>query len=73
MVRCNGRAKVAFEPGNQFIYSGASYTLLQLLIEEVSGPSFDEFINKEVFIPLQIQHSSFPLADSHAINLVSFY
>ncbi|MFT5827444.1 MAG: CubicO group peptidase (beta-lactamase class C family), partial [Urechidicola sp.] len=33
----DGVAIVGFEPGSEYLYSEAGYTLLQLLIEEVSG------------------------------------
>lgn len=67
------KARVGYEPGSQFMYSGASYTLLQLLIEEVTGASFSDYISQAVFNPLGMNNSSFNLRDSSSINLVNVY
>lgn len=57
------RAVLGFEPGTQWRYSGAGYSLLQLLIEEVSGESYASFVNRVIFKPLGMQDSSFILSD----------
>ncbi|HAA17363.1 MAG TPA: serine hydrolase [Cytophagales bacterium] len=69
----SGRAQVGYPPGDQFRYSGASYALLQLLIEEVSGQSFTEYMQATVFDPLGMTHSSFQVGDSTRIRLVDIY
>lgn len=51
---------VAFqEPGTSFHYSNVSINLLELLIEEVSGRDFADYMQEEVLTPLGIDHSSF--------------
>ena len=40
-------------------YSGGGYEILQLLIEEVSGRPFAEFMRKEVLLPLGMRSSTF--------------
>ncbi len=67
------KARVGYEPGSQFMYSGASYTLLQLLIEEVSGQPFNEYMKAEVFEPVGMNQSSFLLSEAKAKGLVSIY
>ena len=67
------KARVGYEPGSQFMYSGASYTLLQLLIEEVSGQAFNEYMKAEVFEPTGMNQSSFLLSEAKAKGLVSIY
>lgn len=47
------------EPGLSFSYSNTGYNLLELLIEEVTGRDFAEYIEEEVFIPLRMHNSSF--------------
>ncbi|NQV72449.1 serine hydrolase [bacterium] len=59
-----GRAVVGLEPGSQYKYSGAAYTILQLVIEEVSGESFQDFMTEEIFLPLNMNHSTFVWPDS---------
>ena len=54
---------MSYEPGAAFRYSGGGYTLLQLLIEEVSGQSFSDYIHRHILQPLNMQQSSFAEAD----------
>ena len=59
-----GRAVVGLEPGSQYMYSGAAYTILQLVIEETSGQSFQDYMTETVFRPLEMHHSTFVWSDS---------
>lgn len=68
-----GVARVGYEPGGPQMYSGAGYTLLQLLIEEVSQIPYPEFMDTQIFEPLKMTNSSFVLADSTEIGLVNVY
>jgi len=47
------------KPGTSFFYSNIGYNLLELLIEEVTGRDFSEFMHQEILEPLEMQHSSF--------------
>ena len=47
-----------FEPGERFEYSNTGYLLLASLVERVSGQSFGEFLDKNVFRPLGMSRSS---------------
>lgn len=40
-----------FKPGEQFGYSNAGYSLLAAVIEKVSGQSYEEFMNENIFTP----------------------
>jgi len=64
---------VGYEPGMEYMYSGAAYTLMQLVIEEVSGQTFQEFITKEVFEPLKMENSTFILSEKPNLTLVPVY
>lgn len=57
----NGSGSVTLfqAPGEGFSYSGGGYTLLQLLIEEVSGMSFAQYVQEAVFAPLGMTSSSY--------------
>ena len=46
-----------FEPGSRFEYSNSGYLLLALVVEKASGKSFHEFIQEEIFTPLQMNNS----------------
>lgn len=47
------------EPGLSFSYSNTGFNLLELLIEEVTGRDFAEYMKEEVLIPLGMYKSSF--------------
>ena len=46
-----------FAPGQKFEYSNTGYFLLASIVERVSGITFDEFISKNIFEPLGMEHS----------------
>ncbi len=46
-----------FPPGSQFRYSNTGYAFLALIVEEVSGRTFPEFLKKSIFEPLQMNHT----------------
>lgn len=44
-----------FEPGTSWSYSDTGYFVLGLLIERVSGLSYEEYLRKRIFIPLGME------------------
>lgn len=69
----DGVAIVGYEPGSKYMYSGAGFTILQLLIEEISGQSFQEYMTREVFEPLKMENSIFVLTDKPNVQLAQIY
>ncbi|WNJ18258.1 serine hydrolase domain-containing protein [Pontibacter sp. G13] len=69
----SGKAKVGYQPNSQYRYSGGGYTLLQLVVEEVSGQSFNDYMTKAVFEPLNMNRSSFYGSDTSSLYLAKFY
>ena len=51
------KPELVFEPGTKFRYSNTGYVLLGFLIEEVSGQSFRQFIDKSIFVPCEMTNS----------------
>jgi CubicO group peptidase (beta-lactamase class C family) len=47
------------KPGESFYYSNTGFNILELLIEDVSGQSFAEYMNKEILMPLHMENSTF--------------
>jgi CubicO group peptidase (beta-lactamase class C family) len=54
----NRYAMVAFEPGKHSIYSNIGHAVLQALIEDVSGLPYADFMEQEVFEPLNLSGTS---------------
>ena len=63
--RCQGRRATSFPvelleaPGRGWRYSGGGYSLLQLLIEELTGRPFADYMQAQVLEPLGMTASSF--------------
>lgn len=49
--------KLDFTPGKKFSYSNTGYVLLAAIVERISNMSFEAFLAKRIFQPLQMQHS----------------
>lgn len=58
-TRGHGDVRVVAEPGSEVRYSGGGYMLIQLVIEEVTGRSFEEYMQEEVLKPLDMVNSTF--------------
>ncbi len=64
-----------FRPGTRFSYSNTGYAFLGLLIERVSGVSYAEFMQEQIFDELNMQntfvynpHCSIPMTNNRAFG-----
>jgi len=48
-----------FAPGSTPAYSNYGASLAGYIVQRVSGESFDTYVEKHIFVPLDMQHSSF--------------
>lgn len=55
--------KTYFEPGTRFSYSGEGFWALQQVVERITGEPINTIIERKVFEPLQMEHSSFVWSD----------
>lgn len=55
----NVEIAVGMEPGSAWNYSGGGYLILQLLIEEVTGTAFRDYMAKTFFEPLAMTRSTY--------------
>lgn len=64
----NDPVRVVIRPGTQVQYSGGGYVAVQQIVMEVAQLPFDEYMQKAVFAPLNMTHSSFeqPLSQDRA-------
>lgn len=46
-----------FEPGTQWSYNNSGYILLGAIIEKVSGMTYEQFLQKNIFDPLGMKHT----------------
>jgi len=60
-------------PGEVFTYSSYGYALAALIVEEVSGIPFDQYVEQNIFSPLKMTHSSYLLAPPLPEHMVTGY
>ncbi len=53
------RALLSAPSENRFCYSDAGYDILGAVISEISGMSFEQYIDENIFIPAEMKNSSF--------------
>ncbi|MEP1780784.1 serine hydrolase [Reichenbachiella sp.] len=58
-----GDVRMIMEPGTKWKYSGGGYTILQLIIEEVTGQKFADYMQAEILNPLGMTNSSYTIDD----------
>jgi CubicO group peptidase (beta-lactamase class C family)/uncharacterized protein YneR len=52
-----------FEPGERWVYNNSGYILLGAIIEKVSGWTYEEYVEAEIFKPLGMSHSYYGSAE----------
>jgi CubicO group peptidase (beta-lactamase class C family) len=67
----DGRVRVGIAPGSKWRYSGGGYTLLQLLVEEVTGEAFESYVQRTVLQPLGMNRSTFAIDPETTSNLAA--
>lgn len=72
-VRDLAKERLNFSPGNGWKYSNLNYTVLGLLIQEVSGQRYERYIQENIFEPLGMKGSFTTLASARAGNAASGY
>ncbi|GHG03165.1 serine hydrolase domain-containing protein [Thalassotalea marina] len=58
-----------FKPASQFGYSGEGYVYLQRVLEKMTGLSYQQIADKEVFKPLNMKHSYFAWPQNKPSNI----
>jgi len=66
---------LSFTPGSRWSYSNSNYVLLGYIIERLSGQTYADFIEQNIFQPLQMHESGYdsnsPPLPSHAAGYLS--
>jgi CubicO group peptidase (beta-lactamase class C family) len=56
-VRLLANARMTSPPGKSFTYSNANYVTLAMIMQAVSGQSYEDYIRQHIFTSLDMQHS----------------
>jgi CubicO group peptidase (beta-lactamase class C family) len=59
LLRLIEKQPFEFEPGEALIYNNSAYFLMGLIIESVSGQSFEEYVDQNLFTPAGMANSSY--------------
>ncbi|WP_230935528.1 serine hydrolase [Psychroserpens luteolus] len=59
-----GRVEMIMEPGTKWKYSGGGYTILQLIVEEVTGQKFEDYMQAQILKPLGMTNSSYKIDET---------
>jgi len=65
--------KLLFEPGTQYSYSNSGVIVLGAIIEKISGITYAEFLQKEIFEPLEMKNSCSEMPEEVIENRASGY
>lgn len=69
LMRALRRARLEFEPGAQWQYSNAGYTILAAVIEEVSGQDYHAYLKQHVFAPAGMTETHIDIpAEAHELD-----
>jgi hypothetical protein len=60
---------LCFKPGSAYKYSNIGFRLLGMVIEQVTGERFEDYLEKEVFKPLGLNKSTYDYTDDMALHL----
>jgi CubicO group peptidase (beta-lactamase class C family) len=52
-----------YQPGKKWSYSNSGYVLLGYIIEQVSGQSYEQFLQQNIFDPLQMTNTGYDHGD----------
>lgn len=70
MLRRASGTTLLFAPGSDEHYSNLGYTLLAMIIEEVSSTSYERFLREQVFEPLGMANTGYLLADTRDLQQI---
>lgn len=72
-VRSLSTVRLANPPGTVMQYSNANYSTLGLIVQVVSGQSYEVYISQHIFAPLDMQHSYTSKAEAQQNGLATGY
>lgn len=67
------RSKLESPLGSAFSYSNAGYAVLGLVIERVSGQSYEQYVQQHLLQPAGLQHTGYRIPDWQALPIATGY
>jgi CubicO group peptidase (beta-lactamase class C family) len=64
---------LAFAPGSKAIYTNVGYSLLGIIIEQVSGQDYEQYLQKVLLVPMGIQEIGYHYPPSHPERIAVGY
>ncbi len=65
--------RVGITPGSEFQYSGGGYLILELLIEEVTGQTFADYVATSLYRPLAMTRTNYDFVGEQSNASASFH
>jgi D-alanyl-D-alanine carboxypeptidase len=62
-VWCGASQGELFSPGTDWSYSNTNYSLIAMIIEEVTGMSYQSFLDQTIIQPLSLNNTEIPTTD----------
>lgn len=72
-VRALSSVQLSQPPGHGYEYANENYDILGLIVQTVSGKSYEDYVRSAIFAPLQMSHSAAALVDPAAKDLAMGY
>lgn len=72
-VRALSRVQLSGPSGQDYEYSNENYNILGLIVQTVSGQSYEDYVRSAIFAPLQMRHSAAAFSEPAASDLATGY
>lgn len=73
LVKFFADSTLQFHPGERFSYSNSGYALLGYIMETITGESYADLLNKQIFEPLGMHNSGYAVGGEIIRNMASGY
>jgi CubicO group peptidase (beta-lactamase class C family) len=72
-IRQLAGVQLNYPAGQAYEYANENYSILGLIIQAISGSSYEEYIRSAIFAPLHMHHSAAAISDPAVSDLASGY
>ena len=71
VVQLYGQIDVYHRPGSFYLYSNTGYLLAGLVIEKITRMNYEEFLKRELLIPLEMKTTTFDPTDTYSQSVLA--